>query len=78
MEIILLTTSLVSSSSYTVKEDWTRPSLENLEFDNFDYISEQKADCLEREFKKDEVKVAFFEFGGDKALGSYGFPLAFF
>lgn len=52
--------------------------MENLEFDNFDYISEQKADFLEREFKKDEVKVAFFKFGGDKALGSDGFPLAFF
>lgn len=57
------------------KEDWDRPSLDNLEFVN---IREHSKDWLEREFKEHEVWAVVFNSGGDKAPGPDGFSMIFF
>lgn len=57
------------------KEEWVRPSLDNLEFS---MIDEASASWLEKNFDEEEVKAAVFELRGDKALDPNGFPIAFF
>ena len=57
------------------KEEWNRPTLDNLQFDT---IGEANAAYLESEFEEAEVREAVFALRGDKALGPDGFPIAFF
>ena len=54
-------------------EDW-RADLEDLDFTKSD---EMEAMSLELPFTEEEVKVALCELNGGKALGSYGFTVAF-
>eukprot|EP00268_Persea_americana_P008169 TRINITY_DN13144_c0_g1_i12.p1 TRINITY_DN13144_c0_g1~~TRINITY_DN13144_c0_g1_i12.p1 ORF type:complete len:489 (+),score=85.97 TRINITY_DN13144_c0_g1_i12:613-2079(+) len=57
------------------KEDWDRPSLDNLDFIS---LEESDSDWLEKAFDEEEVKAAVFNKKGEKAPGPDGFPLAFF
>lgn len=45
------------------KEDLERPLLDNLDFNN---IGEERAKWSEREFEKEEVRLAVFSVAGDK------------
>lgn len=62
-------------SSLYSKENWNRPSLDNLEFARFEI---EEAQWIERRFEEEEVRAAIFALAGDKALGPDGFPMAFF
>lgn len=57
------------------KESWNHPLLDNLHFTS---IGEDSVNWLERRFDVDEVRHAVFAIGGDKALGTDGFPPNFF
>lgn len=67
-----------------MKEDWDKPSLQNLHFVSIREGSARwvggKAvlDGLEREFQIGEVRHAVFNLGGDKAPVPNGFPIVFF
>ena len=43
----------------------------------FDQISQQEAENLERSFTEDEIHAALMEMNGDKAPGPDGFTMAF-
>lgn len=68
------------------KEDWNKPSLDNLaswnkpslDYVSFASISVDSATCLKIEFLVEKVKGPFFNFGGNKPPGTNGFPLIFF
>lgn len=61
-------------SLYT-KEEWDRPTLDNL---NFAVIMDDIASWLESEFDEQEVREAVFNASGDKSLGPDGYPMTFF
>lgn len=57
------------------KEDWDRPSLDNL---GFSLINEADADRIEKGFDEEEIKAAVFYLERDKAPSPDGYPIAFF
>lgn len=57
------------------KEDWDRPSPDNL---RFSLINEADADRIEKGFDEDEIKAAVFYLGRDKTPSPDGYPIAFF
>lgn len=62
-------------SSLYSKEDWTKPSLDDIAFNS---IGEDEVAWLERDFEEDEVKDAVFRMSGEKAPGQDGFLVFFF
>lgn len=62
------------STLYT-KEDWLRPSLDNLAFES---IGEADASWLEREFKEERVMEAVFKMNWVKLRGRMGSRPSFF
>ena len=69
--------SPITSSNFSrlyQKESWNRPTLEHLAFNILDLDA---ASSLEGEFLEEEIKVAVFNLGEDKAPGPNGFPVIF-